>query len=214
MHSYPQRVRDAILPLSVGDTLPKAFGEWYFTGATEDHDEPCETCELCGQEGLRYHFEICNEYTRHTLQVGSHCILQFNVAVFEDGKKLSPREAKKKLDKLTQMRLESCIKALERLAHTESSNILRSALDPLNGKWRNPTHGKLNTEPSRTRARNRAVSGKSIRFLSAQRQRLAPTGRNRLRQKTNFTNAFNAIPPVQPSREKYSAFGFSEIDVC
>jgi len=126
----PQRVRESILPLSIGDTLPKAFEEWYFTGFTEDHEEPCETCELCGQEGLRYHFEICNGHTGHTLQVGSHCILQFNVAVFEDGQKLSPKEAKRKLDKLTQqMRLESCVRALERLAQAENTDILRNALD-------------------------------------------------------------------------------------
>lgn len=130
MHGYSHRVREAILPLSIGDTLPKAFEEWYFTGATEDHEEPREICELCGQEGLRYHFEICNTYAGHALQVGSHCILQFDVAVFEDGRKLSPKEAKRKLEKLTQrMRLESCIKALERLAQAENSDILRNALD-------------------------------------------------------------------------------------
>jgi hypothetical protein len=34
-----------------------------------------------------------------------------------------------------------------------------------------------------------------------------------LRQKTNFANGFNPIPPVQTSRQKYSAFVFSEISV-
>ncbi len=129
MQSYSQRVRDSILPLSVGDTLPKAFEEWHFTGNTEDHEEPCETCELCGQERLRYHFEICNELTDYKLQVGSHCILQFDVAVYDDGRRLTPAEAKKKLDKLTQqMRLDSCIKALEKLARAEPTNILEHAL--------------------------------------------------------------------------------------
>jgi hypothetical protein len=130
MQTYSQRVRESILPLSVGDTLPKAFEEWHFTGNTEDHEEACETCELCGHEGLRYHFEIENEYTWHTLQVGSHCILQFDVAVYEEGRKLSPAEAKKRLDKLTeQMRLASCIKALEKLAQAEKSKILLNALE-------------------------------------------------------------------------------------
>lgn len=129
MRSYPQRVRDSILPLSVGDTLPKAFEEWYFTGNTEDHEEPCETCELCGQDGLRYHFEISNRFTGYVLQVGSHCILQFDVAVYEGGRRLTPGEAKKQLDKLTQqMRLNSCIKALEKLARAEQSSILENAL--------------------------------------------------------------------------------------
>src|SRR5262249_8866107 len=74
-----------------------------------------------GQEGLRYHFEIANAYTDHTLQVGSHCILQFNLTVYdEDGWRLSPKDARKKLVRLTkQLRLESCIRALEKLARVE-----------------------------------------------------------------------------------------------
>lgn len=129
MQTYSQRVRDSILPLSVGDTLPKAFEEWHFSEATEDHLEPCETCELCGQEGLRYHFEIVNQFTDHSLWVGSHCILQFDVAMYEDGQRLSPEEAKKRLTKLTeQMRLESCISALEKLETAEPSDILKNAL--------------------------------------------------------------------------------------
>jgi hypothetical protein len=68
--TYTQRVRDSILPLSVADTLPKAFEEWRFTGHTHDHEEPIETCKLCGQEGLRYHFEIQNDFTGNSLDVG------------------------------------------------------------------------------------------------------------------------------------------------
>lgn len=129
MQTYSQRVREAILPLSVSDTLPKAFEEWHFTGDTEDHGEPCATCELCGKDELRYHFQIRNEFTGHSLQVGSHCILQFDVAIYEDGKRLTPAEAKKRLDKLTQqMRLESCVKALEKLSSAEQSDILKNAL--------------------------------------------------------------------------------------
>jgi hypothetical protein len=129
MQTYTQRVLESILPLSIGDTLPKAFEEWQFTGSTTDHEEPCETCQLCGQEGLRYHFEIENRYTRCTLQVGSQCILQFDLAVFENGRRLLPAEAKKKLQKLTdQMRLDSCIRSLEKLAMAERSEILTNAL--------------------------------------------------------------------------------------
>jgi hypothetical protein len=127
--TYTQRVRDSILPLSVADILPQAFEEWRFTGHTQDHEEPIETCRLCGQEGLRYHFEIQNDFTHRTLDVGSHCILQFNVAVYEDGRRLSSRDAKRRLHKLVQkMRLDSCIGALERLARAESSQVLLGAL--------------------------------------------------------------------------------------
>lgn len=130
MSSYPQRVRDSILPLSIGDTLPKAFEEWYFTGDVEDHEAPEEVCNLCGQEGLRYHFEIKNKYTHKALWVGSHCILQFDVAIYEDGRRLSSEDAKKTLDKLTEkMRLDSCIRALEKLSRSEANPILSNALE-------------------------------------------------------------------------------------
>ncbi len=130
MGGYTQRVRDSILPLSVAGTLPDAFAEWSFTESTIDHEAPVETCQLCGQQELRYHFEIANAYTDGRLWVGSHCILQFDVAVLEDGRRLSPAEAKRHLTKLTQkMQMESCIRALEQLARSENNPILSGALD-------------------------------------------------------------------------------------
>lgn len=39
MTTYPQRVADNILPLSITGTLPDAFREWYFTAAVEDHEQ-------------------------------------------------------------------------------------------------------------------------------------------------------------------------------
>lgn len=129
MRNYPQRVKDNILPFSVADSLPEAFDEWSFTENTIDHGEPIETCKLCEHEQLRYHFEIKNENTHKTLWVGSQCILKFNVSVFEDGARLSAAEAKKKLDRLMQqMRLESCLAALEKAAMSEENPILRNAL--------------------------------------------------------------------------------------
>jgi hypothetical protein len=130
MTTYSQRVLDNILPLSVGDTLPSAFEEWSFTERTEDHEQPIETCQLCEQEDLRYHFEIKNALTGHTLWVGSQCILKFGLSVFENGNRLSEGDAKKKLERLVQkMRLESCVRALENLASAESNAILANALD-------------------------------------------------------------------------------------
>ena len=64
---------------------------------------PSETCQLCGKQELRYHFEIGNAYTNDRLWVGSHCILQFDVDVLEDGRRLSTTEAKRHLTKLTQL---------------------------------------------------------------------------------------------------------------
>ena len=101
MEHYTSRVRDSILPLSIAKTLPAAFREWRFTERTEDHGAPVETCRLCGQEGLRYHFEIGNERTDETLWVGSHCILKFDVAIVQEGRRLTPQEAKRRLTELT-----------------------------------------------------------------------------------------------------------------
>jgi len=130
VRTYPQRVRNNILPLSVAGTLPKAVEEWSFTERTIDHEEPIEICQLCEHEELRYQFEIRNALTNKTMWVGSKCILKFNLSIFEQGRRLSPSDAKKKLDRLVQqMRLQFCINALERLAESEENEILSNALE-------------------------------------------------------------------------------------
>jgi hypothetical protein len=130
MGGYTQRVRDSLLPLSVAGTLPAAFTEWQFTEETVDREAPVEVCQLCGQQDLRYHFEIANACTKASLWVGSHCILQFDVAILENGRRLSPAEAKRRLGKLTQkMQLEACVRALETLAAREDNPLLSGALD-------------------------------------------------------------------------------------
>ena len=126
MMSYLKIVSNNILPLSEAASLPHAFKEWRFTENTIDHLDAVETCRLCEKEGLRYHFEIANRLTQNVLMVGSHCILKFGVAVFEDGNLLSLPEAKKKLHRLTeQLRLDSCINALKNLASKENTGILK-----------------------------------------------------------------------------------------
>jgi len=128
-HNYPQRVRQNILPLSIADKLPDAFKEWFFTEKTHDNETPDEECELCDKEEIRYQFQICNKHTGKELWVGSKCILKFGLSVFDDGKLLNPKEAKKKLNDLTKkMQLDSCIKALEALAKREANDILDNAL--------------------------------------------------------------------------------------
>ena len=130
MSTYPQRVADNILPLSIAGTLPGAFKEWYFTDNIEDHEIANEDCELCDQEKLRYHFEIKNRITDKYLWVGSSCILKFQVQVFDNGTLLDAKGSKKKLNELTQkMRLESCINTLMKLAEAEGNDILSNALD-------------------------------------------------------------------------------------
>ena len=129
MDHYSQRVRERILPLSVGNSLPEVFSEWSVTEHLIDHGTPCETCELCAQESLRYQFEIRNSLTSKTMWVGSQCILKFGVSVYDKGRRLTPDAARLKLTRLMeQMRLESCIKALEALAVAEKNAILSNAL--------------------------------------------------------------------------------------
>lgn len=109
--------------------MPEAFEEWAFTNEVIDHEKPVETCQMCEQEQLRYHFKIRNVHTAKVLWVGSQCILKFGLSVFEDSLRLSKQQAKKKLDRLTQqMRFDSCIKVLQRLAKAENNEILRNAV--------------------------------------------------------------------------------------
>lgn len=130
MTTYPQRIANNILPLSLAGKLPEAFKEWYFTENVEDHEIAEEDCELCEQEQLRYHFEIKNRHTDHRLWVGSSCILKFQVQVFDNGALLDAKGSAKKLEDLKKMmRLESCIKALKKLAESENKEILSSALN-------------------------------------------------------------------------------------
>lgn len=127
--NYLAKVSENILPLSVSGKLTDAFKEWVFTEKTIDHILPVEDCELCEHKQLRYHFEIENSYTGHTLMVGSECISKFNVQVFENGYLLDEVGVKKKLGSLIRkMRFESCIKALSKLAETEDNKILSNAL--------------------------------------------------------------------------------------
>ena len=129
MEQYAQRVRANILPKSVAQTLPAAFREWHWTGDTEDYGHPTEICELCEQESLRYHFQIKNDQTKGVLQVGSQCILRFDVAVYENGRRLSLNEAKTKLNAtLRGMQHAACVRALRDVLAREPNAILESAL--------------------------------------------------------------------------------------
>ena len=95
-----------------------------------DYEQRNETCQLCNQEELRYHFQIKNRYTNHILWVGSQCILKFNVPVYENGLLLSKQKAKRKLKLLIEQKhIEFCIKSLEKLTSATNNEILHSALD-------------------------------------------------------------------------------------
>ena len=130
MNYYIQKVRENVLPLSVGNSLPQVFAEWCFTDVIVDHEQRNETCGLCNQEELRYHFQIKNTYPKRVLWVGSQCILKFNVPVYENGFLLSKQKVKRKLKLLIEQKhIEFCIKSLEKLASATNNEILHSALN-------------------------------------------------------------------------------------
>ena len=152
MDRYTQRVQANILPKSIAQSLPAAFREWHWTGSTEDHEQATETCQLCEQESLRYHFEIKNDITSETLEVGSQCILRFDVGVYEGGKRLSPKDAKAKLNAtLRKMQHQACVRALQQVLLQEPNAILQSALaryeanQPLSPKQINVVFWRLST---------------------------------------------------------------------
>jgi hypothetical protein len=130
MNEYTSRVAPNILPLSRAKTLPAAFREWHVTGELIDHEAAEEQCGLCEQEGLRYHFGIRNDLTDGHLWVGSRCILQFEIPMYDAGRLLGPKEVKRELAQLVKRkRFEWCLKALRSVAATEQNDILRGALD-------------------------------------------------------------------------------------
>src|SRR3546814_17433990 len=58
------------------------------------------TCELCGQQELRYHFEIENDETAGSLLVGSECIKRFEIAgIDEQGQRLDARDTGRLVDR-------------------------------------------------------------------------------------------------------------------
>jgi len=120
--TYPQRVSRTICQLSEADKVREALKEWSFNGESEDHDEPVETCELCGKHGLRYRFQIENRLNHNMLWVGSKCILRFGIPVYdENGRLLDQRGARRKLnDLIWKKQNESCVKALGCIAACET----------------------------------------------------------------------------------------------
>lgn len=84
MSSWAERASSVILPLSVAKTLSAALTEWAYRGHFFDLDDIDGTCELCGQQDLRYHFEIENSGTNAVLLVGSECIKRFQIAGLDD----------------------------------------------------------------------------------------------------------------------------------
>src|SRR3546814_6395870 len=100
MTSWAERAATTLLPLSRGATLATALKEWTYTGRFFDLEAADGTCELCGQQELRYHFEIENDETAGSLLVGSECIKRFEIAgIDEQGQRLDARDTGRLVDR-------------------------------------------------------------------------------------------------------------------
>lgn len=75
-----------LLPRSRSKSFKAALKEWFATGEYDEYPSATETCELCGKENLKYHYEIKNQHTEETLNIGSSCILKFEIMILSDGK--------------------------------------------------------------------------------------------------------------------------------
>jgi hypothetical protein len=126
---YNSKVADNILPLSVEQTLPEAFKEWEVTGELIDHEHADEHCQLCDNEGLRYHFGIENHLTDGHLWVGSQCILRFGITMYEGLRELSASEIRTALKELVRrQRRVHCLKALERAMSADAAGKVTASL--------------------------------------------------------------------------------------
>lgn len=98
--SWAERAAENLLPLSVERAcLAVALREWVYEGNVEDLEAPVETCQLCGQMGLRYQFEIVNRLNGNKLLIGSECIKRFAIEVLDaHGGVLVGRDANLKVD--------------------------------------------------------------------------------------------------------------------
>lgn len=100
MSSWTERASASLLPLSRASTLSAALKEWAYTGRFFDLEASDGTCELCGQQELRYHFEIENDGTAASLLVGSECIKRFEIAgIDEQGQRLDARDTSRLVDR-------------------------------------------------------------------------------------------------------------------
>lgn len=84
MSGWAERAVATLLPLSRASTLVAALREWSYTGRFFDLEATDGTCELCGQQDLRYHFEIENSGTMSSLMVGSECIKRFEITGIDE----------------------------------------------------------------------------------------------------------------------------------
>ncbi len=84
--SWTERAARNLLPLSLEQyDLAVALQEWVYERNVVVLESPREVCQLCDHPRLRYQFEIFNQYTGHSLYIGSECIKRFAIGVRSEG---------------------------------------------------------------------------------------------------------------------------------
>ena len=99
MNSFEQ-ARSALLAASKEKrNYERALSEWEYLGNLYDNGFARAVCRLCGQQDIRYEFEIVNQENKNSLLVGSECVTKFgHVKVYDyQGNQLKGKEAKAKV---------------------------------------------------------------------------------------------------------------------
>lgn len=110
-------------------TLSKVLLEWKYLGVNRDHTVCVADCELCGQLGLRFDFQIENSLTKKALWVGSKCIERFTAEGFILDPSMSMiaedlKQARKSADRKSVTRLFDTLKS-----HGEDIDSLKNYFD-------------------------------------------------------------------------------------
>ncbi len=117
-----KKAEETLFPQSEEKTdLPKAILEWDFTGQVKDYGRPYMKCEICGHDGLRYHFEIRNVKTKARMSVGSSCIARFDITIYDKDGQAIPQNKKQKFlkEKIDALAKEQILEALRQLWQAE-----------------------------------------------------------------------------------------------
>jgi hypothetical protein len=140
MSNWAERASAALLPHSIAPTLGVAIREWFYTGNFLDLETNDGVCELCGQQDLRYHFEIENRQTQADLLVGSECIKRFDIGgVDEMGNRLDAATTGKLVDRhrrglVENARKQRVMTALLKLGHAAPDFDAMSFIDFVDDK--------------------------------------------------------------------------------
>ncbi|MCP4143114.1 MAG: hypothetical protein GY755_22980 [Chloroflexi bacterium] len=125
MSSWSELSQKNLFPFSKEQSdFEIALQEWAHTGVLVDHLFPVESCQLCEHANLRYHFEIANNETQATLQVGSSCIEKFGIAIYDnEGNKLQgPARGKQLREEINTQKQEMMAETLGELWRQSEKN--------------------------------------------------------------------------------------------